>query len=113
MAAMNWRSMLRHPAVVASIIGAAAVLGAAISGSISGAISACYQSDADKVKANVKRETDQENLTMTMLLEIIKNTDEKERATKTKLLLQSGILPDRDGKICRAFVGQGCKESGH
>jgi len=108
MAAMNWRRMLRHPAVLASIIGAAAVLGAAISGGISGAISAKYQSHAEQVKADYKRDADQANLTMTMLLQII-SSDEKERATKTKLLLQSGILPDPDGKICRAFVVQGCK----
>ncbi|HXW24454.1 MAG TPA: hypothetical protein VEK73_06900 [Xanthobacteraceae bacterium] len=89
----GWEHRFAHPAVLASIIAGLTGLGVAISSAISGSITAHYQAEAEKAK-----------LKADMLLTLARLPDLKQRSNATLALLRSGILEDRDGKVCRAFV---------
>jgi len=84
------------PAILAAVIAAAASIGIALAGVIQGSISAYYESKADGEHTQVA------------LVSNILKLPEQERKDYAAKLIQSGLLKDDDGSICRAFIGQGC-----
>lgn len=97
---MAQQKLLERPAVVVALIGAVATLGVALASLISGAISGYFQrqSDIDKLKTTLVIGIANYNV----------NVNHVSRAEYTKKLIESGVLPDDDGAICMAFVGEGC-----
>jgi hypothetical protein len=85
-----------HPAVQSAAIGAAAALAIALVGAIQGSISAYYQSRADNDRLR-------EDILRTIIFE-----PDAVRADAAKRFIQAGLIEDKDGAICMAFVGSGC-----
>ena len=89
------------PTILAAIIAGSAALGVAVAGAISGSISAAYQSAA-------AAEKNKGDLLVAALLKFNPQKSEpdnqKDLAQRVKILIQSGIIPDDSGSICRAFV---------
>jgi hypothetical protein len=89
-------SLLDRPSVAAATIAAAASIGIALASLIGGSISASFQ-----------QESDTEKLKTTVVIDIV-NWPEAQRGSFAAQLIQSGVLPDKDGSICMAFVHKGC-----
>ena len=92
----SWRVFLARPVVFVGMLGAVASVAVAIAGAISGSISSYYQDRSAK-----------NNLRYTAIFELIKHKPEEQTELARKFL-QAGLIEDRDGKICAAFVGSGC-----
>lgn len=91
-----WRAFLSRPTVVAAGVTGIATVIVALMGAISGSISSYYQD-----------QTAQTNLRYTAIFELIKHKQEEQPELARKFL-QAGLIQDKDGKICAAFVGSGC-----
>jgi hypothetical protein len=89
-------NLIRRPPVFAAIVAAAASIGVAIAGAIGGGISSYFQ-----------KESDHSRLQTTILVELMKRLDDQ-RQEDAKRMIQSGVLQDKDGAICMAFVGKDC-----
>lgn len=93
------------PTVLAALIAGAAALGVAAAGAISGSISAAYQNAAEGEK-------DRGDLLIHALLAFdphkTQQQNQDDLSQRVKILIQSGIIPDDNGSICRAFVGGNC-----
>jgi len=108
------RTLLLRPPVLAAVIAGAAAIGVGVAAAITGAITAFSQYTATVLAAESARETelkkletqrasDAEKLQITILLTLVVEENDK-RALHTKVMLLSGVLEDRDGKICQGFV---------
>ena len=82
---------LEKPAVLAATIAAAASIGVALAGAIEGSISAYFQ-----------RQSATQKLRNQLVISIISH-DYSTQTAYANVLIQSGVLPDEDGGICRAF----------
>lgn len=87
--------LIERPAVFAAIVTAAATIGVAVAGAIGGTISSYFQT-----------ESAHSQLQTTILLEILKG-NQQQRADEARVMIQSGVLEDKDGAICMAFIGEG------
>jgi hypothetical protein len=100
---LNLRKALERPAVLVGAMGAVSTLGVAIAGAVFGLVSSYIQSRSES-----------EKLRSSILLEIVKPIDmpgvdaDGARKVRVKLLIQSGILSDEDGRLCRTFVAENC-----
>jgi hypothetical protein len=98
---VNWSD----PTVLAAIIAGSAGLGVAVAGAISGSISAAYQSAAEGEK-NRGDLLNHALLAFDPHKTLEQNQDDLRQ--RVKVLIQSGVVPDDNGSICRAFVGGDC-----
>jgi Na+/glutamate symporter len=88
--------LIRRPTIFAAIVAAAATIGVAVAGAIGGIISSYFQTESDHSK-----------LQTTILVEIMKG-NEQQRTDEARLMIQSGVLEDKHGAICMAFIGKDC-----
>jgi hypothetical protein len=88
-------NLILRPPIFAAIVAAAATIGVAIAGAIGGMISSYFQMQSDHSR-----------LQTTILVEIMKG-NEQQRTDEARLMIQSGVLEDKDGAICMAYIGEG------
>ena len=84
----------RTPVIVA-VIAAAASLGVALAGAIGASVSAYYQ-----------RQSEIDKMRMTMIIQIAGRTSDAKSYAMD--LIETGILPDPKGSVCRAFIKSNC-----
>jgi hypothetical protein len=121
--------MVGRPTVFAAVIAGASAISVGAAAAITGLITAYYQykgtmtvanltheieikkienlraSDAAKLEATMA--SDAAKLQTTILLELVQKPN-PEREAQTATMLKSGVLQDKSGNICQAFVGHGC-----
>jgi hypothetical protein len=102
---MHTSERTSSPAVQAAIVGAFAAISVAIAGLITGWISAKYQSTAEVEKARG-------TLLLTTLLAYeptqVPGRNEQNLKDRIKVLIQSGVMVDKEGSICMAVIKEGC-----
>ena len=106
---VDWRRKLEEPVIIAALV-AAVVTGVvavtnAVATMVSGAIAASNQKDAEIEKlraATVLSVLQQYESSM------VPARNEENQKQRMKILIQSGLIPDRNGSICMALIKEGC-----
>lgn len=100
----GWKR-LKHPAVAAALITGWVALASGIGSGIFGWVSSSTQ-------ARVELKKFQDTIVLNILQEnepsYVPARNEEMRKQRIRIAIESGIIADENGSICRAFVGEGC-----
>lgn len=106
---VRWQEKLKDPIVVAAVVAASATFAVAavntVGSVVSGSISASYQEkiEAEKLRANILLSVLQQYEQT-----LVPERNEANQKNRMKVLIQSGIVSDSDGSICKAIGIDGC-----
>jgi hypothetical protein len=101
---MSWQAKLQNPTVIAAVVAGITTLAVTIAGVISSSISAYYQGESEKTRAEMETRRD-------LIIEANKTNLNVE--DRLRFFIASGLLNDDDCKLRKAILKMvDCVQSG-
>jgi hypothetical protein len=108
---VNWQRRLTSPLVVSAVVAGGTTFAVAAIGAVGSVVSSW-------ISASSQRATDIEKSKANVVLSVVQQYDsslaigrnESNRRERIRILIQSGVIPDENGSICKAVMDkdEGC-----